>query len=406
MTKKTIFLINLLFILNFIYKLYEYLLSYSFDYPKQSNFITYSQGFVRRGLWGELIKFTHSLNINTFHFIKIFSLTVFFSLIYYFYKQFKKNNLSINFLLLPFSISYIFLSNFIEFKDYFLILLIVLLAKLLKLNLDNRIRFLLINTVLVVGILIHEQFFFLTTPFFIFYFADKINSKKKYINKLLISTLYFVPALLALYLTIKFHGSRDVANKLFAESINLLPQNVGPYEMTGGISSIGGNLRFQLKYMFQDLIWNGFSRGVSYLLFTLTLLYILLNFNLFKTTKTNFQKNKKLYTIFCFQLLMMLPIFLFAIDWSRFISLALLSSLVLYFETQDFSNQYINKIQDIVSTKSDYCFKLFLKDNRSTFYIINYFCMIPYLELGNTPWQFTNSILMLMNYITKIIAIV
>ncbi|MFV0215744.1 hypothetical protein OBJ92_01635 [Empedobacter falsenii] len=410
MTRKTILFFNVFFIFDFLFKFYKKIIStpFTYSYTEQSNFVNYSQGFIRRGLFGELTKTVAKLNLDPFIFIQVFSLTIFIMVILFFYKTFKKNNYSLNFLFLPFTISYAFLSGFVYFKDYFQIFLIFIIADLLKKKFKkNIIKYLIINIISIIGILIHEIFFFISIPFIFIFLVNQNYQPKKLIITALKSFGIVLPSFFALIMTIINHGNPEMAKGIYLDTLNYIPKYAFDYgvEVTGAINSLGHDSSFKLSYMFKGLIWNGFSRGVAYLFFTITLLYITLYFNNLKqNSKKSFTPN--LFFIFCFQLLAMLPIFVIAIDWSRFISLCLLSSLVYFMELKHISIKPIfsHRIKQF-ATISDKIFSTFIHSNKQMFYVVCYFCIIPYLEFGNRPWTFTNSIIMLMNYITKVISI-
>ncbi|WP_288764179.1 hypothetical protein [uncultured Weeksella sp.] len=369
----------------------------------QSNYISYSYGFVRRGLFGELTKIVAKYEINTFLFIKVFSIIILIFVFIYFFNLFKKNGYSLNFLFLPFTLSYTLLSGLIEFKDYFQILLIIFIVYLLKK--ESIIKYLWINIIAIIGILIHEIFFFISIPFIFIYLFNENYQPKKFISATFKSFGIVLPSFVALIMTIIYHGTPEIAQNLYQESLSLIPSYATNLHISDGLRALGENTENKVIGMFKGKIWNGFSRGVTYVFFVIALLYITLYFNNLKhKTKTNFTPN--LFFIFCFQLLAMLPIFVVAIDWSRFISLCLLSSLVYFMEFKNVRikpifSHYINQF----ATISDRVFSTFIHSNKQMFYVVCYFCIIPHLEFGNRPYAFTNSIIMLMNYITKAISI-
>ncbi len=405
MTKKSILFLNIFFLFNVIFNLYKYLIDQSYNYTKQSNYISYSYGFVRRGLWGEIIKIAHKFNINTFLFIEVFSIIVFLIIIYYFYRKLVKNGYTLNFLFLPFTVTYIFLCGFIDFKDYLLLIITIIVCKVLNYFDNKTISYALVNIFIMIGTLIHEMFFFLSVPFLLVYLSSVQSGKSSFVANAIKLGLVFIPIFITFFAVVYYHGNADIANHLFEESIQLIPEDTKDLYASGGILSLRGEATNQFGYVYKGLIWNGFSRGISYSLFIITLLYITLNFNLFKKEKNTTGKNKRLFLIFLFQLIAMLPIFIYAIDWCRFISLSLLSSLIFFFELRPSIHNVILKTQNYIFQKANNIFQKFIRDDINTFYIVNYFCIIPYLEFGNTPWQFSNTIFMLMNYITKIISI-
>lgn len=92
MTRKAILFFNVFFVIDFLFKFYKKIIStpFTYSYTEQSNFVNYSQGFIRRGLFGELTKTVAKLNLDPFIFIKVFSLTIFIIVILFFSKFLKR----------------------------------------------------------------------------------------------------------------------------------------------------------------------------------------------------------------------------------------------------------------------------------------------------------------------------
>lgn len=378
-----------------------------FGYATQSFLINYSSGFVRRGLNGEILRRLHLLfGINVLIFIKYFSIfnyLLFVSIIFY---NFYKKKLSFYFLILPYVLPYYTLINMINMKDFFLLNLFILAIVTMQKIEKILISALLVNLICVIGILSHETFFFFSIPILSLLFFIK-KDKNKIIANTSISFLFFIPSYIALFFSIIKHGNLQMSYTIYNSIQKIIPAEARHIPMSESIISLGDSMQNKMGYVFKDLIWNGFSRGVSYTCFFIVLFYVIQNID--KLTKPLFQK-KRLHSInekvvsfvFLFQILCFLPIFFVAIDWQRWISISLYSALgvFLFYDSKD---DFFIKVNELILIKIKTFYNYFLKSTTNTIYIIATFNIIPYIKFGNTEFQFNNIFMIFMNYFTKII---
>lgn len=102
-------------------------------YYKQSIFINYSDGFIRRGLLGEFIKYLHiASGINVLAFTKYFTLGCYLIFCGYMIYLFRKNKISVFFLLMPYVLPFYALIDFIIIRDFFLLLLFTISIILIR----------------------------------------------------------------------------------------------------------------------------------------------------------------------------------------------------------------------------------------------------------------------------------
>lgn len=379
-----------------------------FGFFNQSMVINYSQGFIRRGLLGEFFKKLHFLtHVNIFLLIKIFCLANYLFFIGYILVVFCKKKLSYTFLFLPYVLPYYVFLGFINAKDFFLLNLFLLQLICLKKIKNNFYKIIILNAISIIGILTHEIFFFISIPILIYHLIIENKKPLKKID-LLLYAIYFIPSLIVILLCIKYHGNPNIAYLIYQDVLSYIPKNMENVEMNDGVASLGDRAENKITHVFKDLMWNGFSRGVSYLIYFITLLYILLNLDkinidLFKR-KENFNTINPINItfIFIFQTICLIPIYYVAIDWQRWLSIALYQAILynVFF--------YDSKILPYakIMYKLKHIYSLFFNSSKSTVLLISIFCIIPYFKLGNTNYQFNNVFLIFMNYISKVISVI
>lgn len=348
MTRLSIKLATLITLILTVISLITFILSpnNSLDIFNESILINYSDGFIRRGLWGEIIKKLHiSLNIDVLIFIKYFTLLCYITFCAYMIYLFKRHNISIFFLLLPYVLPFYSLIYYIKIRDFFLLMIFALSALIIKKTSSKITLFIGINLLSIIGILTHEIYLFFSIPLFSILFILKNIWRKngKYFSQLLYAFLFFTPSILALSASVYYHGDINSVKIIYNDVLNILPHHTVNKDLGGGIGSLQGEATNLIPYMYRDLIWNGFSRGISYTLFFIIILYLFLNFD-----KLNFKFFKKenlspintcfLTSIFLFQSICFLPILIVAIDWQRWLSIIIYTSLITYIQFADFQS--------------------------------------------------------------------
>lgn len=430
MSRLSIILVIIFILINTLFSLVNFISQPNnvLDIFNESILINYSDGFIRRGFLGELLKNGYILfNIDVLLWIKYFTLICYLTFCGYMIYLFRRNNISVLFLLMPYVLPYYSLIYYIKIRDFLLLILFSISIYFIKNKSNKIILFLLLNTLSIIGILTHEIYFFFSIPIFIFLFLikDIWSLKSSYTKHFLYSIVFFIPSSIVLIASIYFHGNIHSVNVIYNDVLTILPQYVENPQLGGGIGSLSGEARNLLPYMYKDLIWNGFSRGISYTLFFIIILYIFLhfdqlNFSFFKE-KTSQKINPIFLTIiFLIQFICFLPIFVVAIDWQRWFSIIIYTSLITFTQFIEYQNiatpsdnthsnkqQYMHKdlfvhISYIVN-QLKLLYSKFISSNREMVYIVTIFCIIPYFPLGNTPYQFSNILLILHNFLSKTI---
>ncbi|MGV4415006.1 hypothetical protein [Chryseobacterium sp. T1] len=382
------------FLLSIIY-IYEFL-KYAFsplilNYETADLLINYKNGFIRRGLLGSIFLQFNKVGINPLLIVRLFSISCFTAICLIFYHYFKKNKLSTNFLLLPFFLPYLLLCNMIGFRDYFLILIIY--TSIYLLNKRGIIHNIICSILLIIGVLSHEMFILYSCSTLLIY------SLLKGRNYLLKSMTLSVPAIIAFFFVTEYSGGIDgLATEMLSSIQYNIPQNKPILQIPNSLLALEGTLTNHIGYVFK-LNNLGFSRGLVYVSFIGFLFALLFNFKLFKKSNGIFI----LPFIFISSIFMTLPIYYAAIDWQRFIYLSfLLTFIVFFFISSDnftVNNVLINKWSNIVTKKLSFI----SIHNRNTLYLLCLLFPIPYINLGNHPYLFSNVLLIIYSYISKII---
>ena len=182
--------------------------------------INYSDGFVRRGLWGEgLLYLKNNFNIDiaqSIIWIVIVSTTALILFTIYF---FKKKGLS--FFLLP---NIILLGSFAmnnilsHRRDALMLLIIFFTLCLYKKWIDCKDRgwmyYILLSLSGIIVILTHEASFFCFVPFITFdYFVR--NKNKLFVKRVASTTFFILPMLITMGCACIFKGNEEVANNIW-----------------------------------------------------------------------------------------------------------------------------------------------------------------------------------------------
>ena len=333
-----------LFLISF-FRLYDNAMNFdSWQYGEW--LINYQNGFVRRGLLGELIYLTSAIFNKNFQitFILIISILT----IFYYYLNYKLiKNIDLSFLNLFIIFSPLFFVFFIIISKVGIkkeiILYIFYISYLLALsskNYDykkNWIFFLLFPLIL----LIHEGLFFYLPYLFIpLIFLDNGRNSKKILIQ--ISTLLFLSIFMLVILYLH-KGNEEFTNVICNSLGDFAPNKCnwwGPIAAlkteisfeTGGSYFEGYfnneivNSSNQLFYVFNDLkTYFGFS---FYVLISFLPIFLFFNFY-------NLYKKKVLVILLLFCLVFSLPLFHVAQDWSRWLSIHFhLTAFIIFFLQQ------------------------------------------------------------------------
>ncbi len=320
--------------------------------------INYQNGFVRRGIIGELIfnlakLFNNNLELS-FLIITSFISLIYYLLSYFFFKKIELNKIWYFILFSPIFyfffivISKVGINKFILFYIFYLSYLLFLCSK--KYSINRNFLFFLIFPLM---LLIHEAFiFFIPFLFLPIIFILKKNNYNYFIFQSLVTILFSLIIIFVLYLN---KGSL-IHTEIICNSLNdYAPMKCdwwGPIFALShdlGINNEGRKLSF--FYIHDDFkTYIGF---IVYFVYCYLPLYVF-----YKKVKLNKLKNfvnKNIVFIFSLiTLISTLPLFHFAEDWSRWLSVL--------FHLSIFLLVYLR-------IKNIYIFKNIVKKITSTFFV-------------------------------------
>ena len=295
--------------------------------------ISYSGGFVRRGLPGELIyKISRNYSISPIFliwFICIISIFFLGILLVSYCKPFFNKSLLFSQLILLGPIS----ENYFIRKDVFIVLLYGLSLLSFNLYYKNKfntfICFLLVNLFSILAILSHESYGIWALPSIIIIIFIFIKDQQNNILKILTCTsLFILPSIIIFALCWVFKGTPEQSLSIHQSWQNL--QNILPSlgklitdYPEGAISAVGTNS----GKVYSNTLISQFNLFVFWHpgMWLLTLFIVI---KLFIGHEKNInQKGKRI--IICFQLIAFLPMFLF-VDIGRWIFIWLTSSAFLF----------------------------------------------------------------------------
>lgn len=163
----------------------------------------YSQGFIKRGLVGEILFFSSKLfNINIFILLKFFHSFLFLTFIYLLFNHTKKlKNINYYYLFLIFSpigiMVYVYDPFFIGRAEILIFITLIIYINILQKE-PNYYKIFLISLLSSISILIHESFIFYLSYFFFFhiFFIKKDKYQIKYFYIFIILPLTATVAIL------------------------------------------------------------------------------------------------------------------------------------------------------------------------------------------------------------------
>ena len=401
---KKSFEITLILIITFttvIHLLHYILETPTLDYFNSNTLINYSQGFVRRGLSGELILLlSNLLGANPLYIIKALNLILVASFLLYFVKSIVKYHLSFYFFVFPFVLPFLILDDIINFKDFFTLILFIFLVKTaVSSKVHGVLQLVLLNIISIVAILNHEMSFFIFIPalLMIKYFINA--SRKKNVAQL----FFLLPSFIVLLLCIHYSGTVTQANDILTSYKNLPNNHLK-------IDQLSDKATFLLPKFFTTITWNGFSRGITSIFYIAQILILLTFFDKIKTSFKRYQNTldpSVLVMIYLVLLCCFLPIFFIAYDWHRFLFLILMSTLIIGIEMhkQEIKSNSLPHFALLPMQLLKKLISYFIVPEKSLLLIIGFFGLIPHVAMGNTSYQFSNLYLIILNYATKVTSV-
>lgn len=297
--------------------------------------INYQDGFVRRGLTGEiLLFFARNFNINIEWTIKIVSLIFIVLVCIFFVRTFLKKGYSLYILPMCFFLGGNIISNPIRKDFLFISFFIAILWIYNNDNLFKSIKIIVLNILAIFVILSHEVFAFFTLPILCLLFFNQ-NKEKGFIQSISLSFTLLLPSILTFLATIYFHGNSVTAQVIWDSWLPFINQEtseIGAAVSALGWSSLNTFIRhFKFNFFYTDIriistwVWI-FTFPIIYYIATNALL-------IFRKTETVFtDKDKSIFSsVLVFQLFCLLPLLIvLSCDYIRIIFYWITSSFVIF----------------------------------------------------------------------------
>ena len=301
--------------------------------------INYQGGFVRRGLWGELIlNLYKNFGLNSYVVIISFCVGIYLGFLLVFIKLYTNKGYPLFILPFVFFLGNPIVNNFWVRKD---VLLVAIFAVILFFsNKKIIIRVIGVNLFFILGLLTHESIGFFALPiiFLIFY---KNNFYKLAYNKIkssVLSLIQLLPTVVVFISCLYYKGSVEVSNaiwnswKVIKFPIQVDDLSVPPAAIKGLSWSLSEGLQFTISNVH---IFNfGIYAPIAWLLIVVAIYYLLTNLDEINIKKINYSKqiyfNKNSFSnVLIFQLLSIGPLFILGCDYGRWIFFWVISSFLI-----------------------------------------------------------------------------
>ena len=296
--------------------------------------ISYSGGFVRRGLGGELI-----YNISSYFLISPSKIVVLFSFLSYLLLsailiKVSKNIIPIYILFSPLILGMPIYSNFLIRKDVFGVLCLLLTLLLIKEKLNIKTIF-LTNFLCIIAILNHEAFIFFGLPIIIL--TLNLLNKNKILS--IIGLIKIFPSLVISIFVVFFHGTPEISKNILASWNVFISNNFIEccyLKKDFAIDSIGHGIEGPMGLA--KTVLGHWSVGILYvpLMWLLTWFVSMIAIGQVGIHNTSIRKN--FYLVAIAQTIFIFPLFLLGWDFGRWLFYIFVSSVswVLVFQDKFF----------------------------------------------------------------------
>jgi len=308
-SKRTDTIIGRILIVSFLLKVFRSLWhAYAGDLNSwwYSEFlINYQGGFVRRGLFGEgLYQLSMLSPFPLKAFLFCFSFAVFFGVVIFFRRQFKKHGICWWLLLSPLFLNYTY---DVVRKDYLLYAILIFIVYLLRPAAHDILRKSFACALVVLSLLIHEAFIFWGAMLYTILILT--DQRHKVLNILLTIIPIVAVTIISLY-----KGTSITSHEIVTSWNTILPGQPLEYTADNSIGAIGWNSANAFYLHIRNNISTG---GGGILLLPLLLIaayYLFTNYMVFFYKSSTEDRNAKrleislLYPIFCMSLIPMLTV--------------------------------------------------------------------------------------------------
>ncbi len=380
--------------------------------------INYQGGFVRRGLFGEvLLNLYNYFNLSPYFTILFLCISAYFGLLLFFVKSFIQKGYNIFILPFAFFLGAPIINDFIIRKDVLIILIFILIIYLSNKKSKGYLFF--VNLFFIFGLLIHEELGFFCFPVLLLIIIN--NNKSFYkgdhvlIKSTAVSLIQLSPAIATFGLCLFNNGSLSISKIIWNswKPIAFPIQNKDDFLIPAAIDGLSWTLNSNLRHIIYTL--KNFNDGIYapliWFIILLLIYYLLTNTRKLNAKILNYNVTREfgktnISNILIFQFISFIPLFILGCDYGRWVFLWVSSSFsiitlmpgeriaILFPEFIRIISSKINKILDSIFDKS-----------REFVYFIVFIIGVPFFNWELSTYLRSNAIIIVLKSVSKFIEI-
>ena len=280
--------------------------------------INYQGGFVRRGLFGEvLLFFAQRYSFHRGSFIWWTCMVCFIATCLFFLVAFLRRRYSLYILPLCFFLGMGVLGNAVIRKDYFMMCgFIPVMWVYARQSVPTVLKYALVNVLLVCTILTHEAIAFFGLPILLL-LVFRHHRKSEVLASAVMAALALAPSLVAFAATLKYHGSREITHAIWDAWLPLIAHE-SPYSLPVGdtVKSLAWSTAFAVPrhLRFNFFVIDGNISSLVVWMFTFPAIYYIASHFLYAFRKSDeqftYRHKTVLSAVVLLQWLCLVPMFL------------------------------------------------------------------------------------------------
>lgn len=390
-------------------------------YAKESWLITdflinYQGGFVRRGLPGEiLLSLYRHTGLHPYHLIIVTCILAYALLIGFFVRKFIAGGYPVFTLPFVFFIGNPLISDFWVRKDVLLMLFFISVIHFSSRK--NHPRLIAINLLLILGLLTHESIGFFSLPVLCLILAVKrgnpaVRAARSRLKSLVVAALQLSPSIVAFGCVLHFKGSPSVSEIIWNswKPVTFPVQS----EVDGGVPAAIDALSWPLEkgLSLMSLTFRNFRDDIYAPLawfFILVLVYYILtntdsmNFKLLTYRSTTKFNKTNLSNILIFQFVTVIPLFVLAWDYGRWVFYWVLSAfaIMLVVPEKDLSALFPDRLSAF-SASLNRVLDAFFSKSKSFLFLLCILIGVPGVSWSLVAYINTVSLVVVLRHVSGI----
>ena len=306
---------------------YNYAPDFAANWAISEWLISFSGGFVRRGITGEFVKILSELFQLSPNFI-IVALTVqIFALVLAWTIYLCGKKYPFYLIISPLLLGAPVFSGYLVRKDMLIALIFICSLVIIVSNYNKIAKFLLVNILCSFAILAHELFFFIGLPLLVVCY-NLTEYQKKFTIK---SLMFFISPICLMLIVALFSGTTEIGWSII-EQWNELNRRISPSyccinELTAAIEAVTNDLGWHMSL--NVTYWNKYVYGILWTPAIWVCIWIICWVFLSKFIETYDSNKKQVFlSYYFFQTVCAIPLFVLAWDYGRWILLIAFTSFI------------------------------------------------------------------------------